>query len=234
MKLSTFNINWGNKQNSSSHIHKIEQALNSLDSDIIIVTESVDLDLPAYDFVYKTKVLPTGEEYEGLVYSKYLNNSSAYRVSIYSKYPSLKSFTVSDEHTSICNQFETSIGTLTIYATIIGTWFKKKPYAEKELRNCINDCTEIFKLSDSLCLIGDLNTSFRQAEKHLQISNETTKSLLDLCYSCNLDLTTSEIENNIDHIFLPKKLKSKLNFTPKIFIRKDELSDHQGILLDIE
>ena len=234
MKLSTFNIDWGNKQKSKSHVHKIEQALNALDSDLLIITESVDLDLPAYNFVYKTKAFPKDQEYEGLNYSDYLNSSSGYRVSIYSKYQSSRLFKVIDEYTSICNQFETSIGTLTIYATIIGTWFKKQPYAEKELHNCINDCMKISQHTNSLCLTGDLNTSFLQNEKHLQISNETTKLLLDLCKICNFDLTTGEIENNIDHIFLPQKLKSKFNITSSIFVAKDKLSDHQGVVLDIK
>ena len=234
MKLSTFNIDWGNKQKSKSYIHKIEQALNALDSDLLIITESVDLDLPAYNFVYKTKALPEDQEYEGLNYSDYLNGSSGYRVSIYSKYQSSRSFKVIDEYTSICNQFETSIGTLTIYATIIGTWFKKQPYAEKELHNCINDCMKISQHTNSLCLVGDLNTSFLQNEKNLQISDETTKALIDLCKVCELDLTTGNIDANIDHIFLPKKMKSILNIIPKVFVQKYELSDHQGVMLDIE
>ncbi len=139
MKIATLNIDWGNKHKSQSHIHKIEEVLNELDADLLVITESVDLNLPSYTFVYKTKALPKDQLYEGLNYSDYLNGTTGYRASVYSKYPSLQSFKVIDEYTSICHQFETCRGALAIYATIIGTWFNKQPYAAIELQNCIND-----------------------------------------------------------------------------------------------
>ena len=234
MTIGTLNIDWAKKYKSKTHIHKIEDCLNTLNSDILIVTESVDLNLSIYNFIYKTKTLPKDQKYEELDYSKYLNKESAYRVTIYSKYQSSKSFEVSDPYTSICNQFETDIGNITIYATIIGTWFKKKPYAEKELHNCINDCMRIYDQTNSLCLAGDLNTSFKLNEKQLQINDETTKRLTDLCNFCQLDLTTIDIEKNIDHIFLPKYLTSSFKCASSIFVEKDILSDHKGILIDIQ
>ena len=233
MTIAILNIDWAKKYKSKTHIHKIENCLNLLNSDILIVTESVDLNLSVYNFIYKTKTLPKDQEYEGLDYSKYLNKEAANRVTIYSKYQSIKSFEVSDPYTSICNQFKTDIGNITIYATIIGTWFKKKPYAEKELYNCINDCMKIYDQTNSLCLAGDLNTSFKQNEKHLQINDDTTNGLKDLCYFCKLDLTTKDIKNNIDHIFLPKHLTSTLKCASDIFVEKNVLSDHQGVLIDI-
>lgn len=234
MTIANLNIDWGSKQKSKSHIHKIEEALDALDFNILILTESVDLELPAYNFVYKTKALPQDQEYEDLHYAEYLNGASANRVSIYSKYQSSRSFKVSDDYTSICRQFETEIGIITIYATIIGTWFKKKKYAEKELFNCITDCLRISNKTNTLCLAGDLNTSFSSTEKHMQINDETTKLLKDLCNSCKLDLTTAKLENNIDHIFISKRLTRGLIVEPAVFVQKGELSDHQGIYLDIQ
>ncbi len=87
--------------------------------------------------------------------------------------------------------------------------------------------------TNSLCLVGDLNTSFLQNEKRLQISNETTDALIDLCKSCNLDLTTGAIEANIDHIFLPHNFCLNHTVVPKVFIPKHTLSDHQGVVVEI-
>ena len=233
MTIAILNIDWAKKYKSKTHIQRIEECINTLNSDILIVTESVDLNLSIYPFNYKTNTLPKDQGYEELDYSKYLNEESANRVTIYSKYQSVKSFEVSDPYTSICNQFNTDAGNITIYATIIGTWFNKKPYAEKELHNCINDCMRIYNQTNSLCLAGDLNTSFKQNEKHLQISEETTIQLKDLCNFCQLDPTTKDIEKNIDHIFLPKHLTSTLKCVSNIFVEKDVLSDHQGIFIEI-
>ena len=82
--------------------------------------------------------------------------------------------------------------------------------------------------------MGDLNTSFSQNEKDLQISNETTKALIDLCKVCNLDITTGEIEGNIDHVFLSRNLKLYHRITHFFFIPKHILSDHQGVVVQIE
>jgi len=68
----------------------------------------------------------------------------------------------------------------------------------------------------------------------LQISNEITNAAINLCKVCNLDLTTGTIEANIDHILLPKNLKLNHRITPKVFITKHTLSDHQGVVVEIE
>lgn len=226
MKIATFNIDWGKR-----HFNQIQRELNTREFDLLILTETVPLDLPAYNFIYASTALPQGKEYEGMNYSTFATGAN--RVAIYSKYPSIRQYNVSDEYTSTCQEFDTSIGPLTIYATIIGTWFNKKPFAEKELANCIRDCQEISRHSNSLCLTGDLNTSFIPGEK-LQINEQTTKQLRDLCSACNLELTTAGLKNNIDHILLPLHLNATLNIVPSVFVEKGKLSDHQGVYVKIQ
>jgi endonuclease/exonuclease/phosphatase family metal-dependent hydrolase len=233
MKITTLNIDWARKYKSATHINKIESYLVEHDFDILIITEGVDLKLPNYPFQYKTKGLPQNEEYEGLNYSVFLNETIGNRVIIYSKYESTESFNVSDDYTSICKHFNTPFGEITIYATIIGTWFKKLPYAKQELDNCISDCNRIFMQTDTLCLAGDLNTSFLEDEQSFQINSETTNQLKKLCTDCQLNPTTIQIKENIDHIFLPKRLAKNLKITSEIFIKKNELSDHKGIVVEI-
>lgn len=234
MTISILNIDWASKQKNNSHVHKIEEVLQALDSDILIITEGVELNLPAYNYVYKTKQLPADQEYEGLNYTTYLHATPAYRAMIYSKYESSRSFGVTDEFTSVCQEFETEFGTFTIYATIVGTWFKKKVFAEKELSNCVEDCMLIYKETGSLCLAGDLNTSFGNLEGHLQISTETTRRLKEVCKSCKMDLTTGNIKENIDHILLPEKVTTQFDVSSAVFVAKGKFSDHPGITVTIK
>lgn len=234
MTIATLNIDWAKTYQNKTHIHKIEAFLNKLDLDIIILTESVDLDLPAFKYIYKTKQIPSGSKYEELDYSEYLNGNPAYRATIYSKFESSRSHMVTDDFTSLCKEFDTSVGTIAIYATIVGTWFNKGPYAQKELNNCIADCRRISQKVEYFCLSGDLNTSFLDDEKKLQIVGlESRKQLIELCNSCKLDLTTKILKNNIDHILLSKSLVNKLSVFPKVFVDAGVLSDHQGVLLDM-
>lgn len=127
-------------------------------------------------------------------------------------------------------EFETEFGDLVIYTAIIGTQFKKKPYAKNELENCINDCEKISKSNPNLIIAGDLNTSFLEQEKQFTINSETTKSLKTLFEDLNLINATENINENIDHIIIPEFLKENLT-DAKMFVEKDILSDHQGIFV---
>ena len=235
MKIATLNIDWAHKQSSKTHILKVEEELNNLNADILIVTECVDsLKLPGYNYLYKTKAIPANVTYEELNYSEYLKGETAIRVSIFSKYESIRSFPVTDEHTSICKEFNTEKGALTIYATIIGTRFNKMPYAKNELDNCVSDCKRISQITDNLCLAGDLNTSFDEKETHFEIKDiKSREVLVELCRECNFDLTTTIIPENIDHILLPVKFSEKMIIKSYKFVEKAVLSDHMGIVVEM-
>jgi endonuclease/exonuclease/phosphatase family metal-dependent hydrolase len=235
MKISTLNIDWASKYKSKTHINSIIETLSETASDIIIVTESLQyLKLPGFEYVYQTTVPPKNIFHEGINYTKFLKNEPAVRVAIYSKYEAKSSYEVSDAYTSICKTFETAKGPLTVYATIIGTQFTKRPYAANELKNCITDCIRIYKLTDTLFLAGDLNTSFIDSEINYEMKGiKSRKSLLELCEKCGFDLTTGEIVQNIDHILLPKQMVSQYKVHSDTFIDKDILSDHLGVFVEI-
>ena len=165
----------------------------------------------------------------------YFKGTAAHRVTIFSRFPSLRSFEVSDDLTSICQEFDTAIGRIAVYGTIVGTLFNKSPYLEIELINCIKDCQKISREAEYFCLAGGLNTSFQDDEKEYQmIGKGRINKLREMCEVCKLDLTTKDLAKNIDHIFLSKLLVHYLEAPPKIFIGKDELSDHQGVLLNLQ
>jgi len=231
MIIATLNIDWAKSQNKKT---KIENILNAINADILIITEGIDLNLPIYSFIYKTHPIPIDKFFEGVEYSKLVKNNLPYRVSIYSTYECTRSFAVSDSKTSICKEFNTAIGPLTIYATIIGTLNKRQPYAGNEIQNCINDCLAISKQTEQFCLAGDLNTSFLENEETFEIPGiKSRMRLLKLCEDCKLDLTTKDIKLTIDHILLSKSLQEKFLFNAQPFVEKKVLSDHQGILVDI-
>ncbi len=131
--------------------------------------------------------------------------------------------------------FDTAKGPLTIYATIIGTQFSRKPFAENELSNCIADCIRINALIDTLCLSGDLNTSFIDTEIGFEMPGiKSRQSLLGLSERCGFDLTTGKITQNIDHILLPKHMANQYKVHSEPFIAKGILSDHMGIFVEIQ
>lgn len=229
MKIATLNIDWSKKANK----HTIEDFLQEQDFDFLILTEAILLDLSNYKYIYSSEQIPPNQIYEGLNYTTYLNGEKAFRTIIYSKIPAIKKHTISDAKTSLALEFSTDFGNVIIYATIIGTWFKRQPYAKTELENCICDCERIYSTNRNLFIVGDLNTSFQENEKEFTINTETTDSLNKLFSELNLLNATAQIERNIDHIVIPCSFESKL-IQSDSFINKDILSDHKGIFIRIE
>ncbi len=228
MKIATLNIDWSRKIKKE----KIEQFLDKQDFDFLLLTEAINLNLKNFKFKYFSEQIPENIKYEGLNYSKYLNKEKAFRTIIYSKIPFKRQFPAIDNKTSLALEFETNFGDLVIYATIIGTQFKRKPFAKIELENCINDCNKIFEINPNLIIVGDLNTSFLEDEKYFTINSETTESLKSLFQKLNLTIATGEIKENIDHIVIPKFIGENL-IEVETFVEKDVLSDHKGISISI-
>lgn len=229
MKIATLNIDWSRKIKKE----KIEQFLDNQDFDFLILTEAVSLNLKNFKFKYFSEQIPENIEYEGLNYSEYLNRENAFRTIVYSKRPSKRQFSVKDNKTSLALEFDTKFGDLVMYATIIGTQFKRKPFAKIELENCINDCNKISEANPNIIIVGDLNTSFMEDEKYFTINSETTESLKSLFQKLNLTIATGKIRENIDHIVIPNFLVENL-IEIKTFVEEDVLSDHKGISISID
>ncbi|MDD4993709.1 MAG: hypothetical protein PHR83_15915 [Paludibacter sp.] len=233
MKLATFNIDWAEKYTSANHCKKVEQLLDEQDFDFLVLTETIDLNISSFKYNYFSDQIPANTIYEGLNYTDYLKGETAYRTIIYSKSPCVKRYNVNDAKTSLALEFETYLGNIIIYATIIGTQYKKQPFAKKELENCIADCEKIYALNQNLIIVGDLNTSFLENEKQYTINAETTESLKDLFERCNLVNTTDKLEKNIDHIIIPKHFLPNL-IESNVFVEKGILSDHKGIVITLK
>lgn len=232
LKIATLNIDWARKYESESHFIKIENLLIKQDFDFLILTESIDLNLNNFEFKYFSEKIPENIAYEKLNYSEYLKGETAYRTAIYSKTKFIKKYPVLDNKTILALEFETDYGNIVLYATIIGTRYKEKPFAEIELDNCIKDCEKIIESNQNLIIVGDLNTSFLEFEKNFIINTKTTELLKKLIEDLNLINVTKNISENIDHIIIPKKLENYL-IESKVFVDKTVLSDHQGIFITL-
>lgn len=232
MKIATFNINWARVHKSKGHFRKVADFLGDTDFDFLVLTEALELELDGYPFVYKTRPLPLGEHYEEIDYEKHLYGWQPYRTIIYSRRPATALPEVTDSHTSVCAQFNTPEGQIIIYGTIIGTQFRKQPYADKELANCIADCKRIHAEHGPLFLAGDLNTAFGKNERRWQLNGKATESLAALAQDCGMAMATAALERNTDHIFVPTSFAERCNVASGIFIEKGMLSDHAGVVVE--
>lgn len=230
MTIATLNIDWAGVYRSGSHRHTISQLLEKCDFDILVLTEAVPLVLPQYSFVFQSEILPKDTVYQGINYSQYLRQIDGHSVIVYSKFQCVKQHTVADPKTSVAVVLATPAGNIILYATIIGTQFRKKPYAAIELENCIHDCQYLATQQLPLFIAGDLNTSFLANEKNYSINQNTTAQLTKMVQNLKLEIATKNIPENIDHIILPKAIQPQ-QYNAAIFIEKGAVSDHHGVVV---
>jgi len=228
MKIATLNIDWARKRNPV----KTEEFLNQFDFDFLILTEAIDLDLKNFKYKYFCSQIPENTVYENLNYTDYLKGEKAFRTILYSKLPCSKKYSVTDDKTNLALEFETELGNIIFYCTIIGTWFNRKPFVENELQNTIQDCRKLYSINKNILIIGDFNTSFKKGEGHFSINSNTTESLKNLFEELNLINVTEEIDENIDHVVIPKTFGNNIE-EANFFVDKDILSDHKGIYISI-
>jgi len=228
MKIATINIDWAKQKKPL----KIEEFLNQFDFDFLILTEAVDLNLKNFKYKYFCSQIPENVIYENLNYTEYLKGEKAFRTILYSKIPYSKKYSVIDDKTNLALEFETRLGNIVIYCTIIGTWFNRKPFVDNELQNTIHDCKKIFTSNQNLFIVGDFNTSFRKGEENFSINSKITKSFKDFFEDLNLINSTAEIEENIDHIIIPNTLMNNI-IEGRPFVDKYILSDHKGVYITL-
>ena len=231
MKIATLNIDWARKTGAK----KLELFLTEQNFDFLVLTEAIDLELNCFAYKYLSEQIPENIKYEDVDYTEYLGGKKAYRTIIYSKYPKVNNtdFQLNDNRTSLAVEFSTELGDFVLYATIVGTQFRKLPYAKDELNNCIEDCERIYLSHKNLIIMWDLNTSFLPSEKQYSISSDTTVALESLFQRLNLFNATKELAQNIDHIIIPSDFTSLL-VESKEFVQKDILSDHKGVFVELK
>ncbi len=229
MKIATLNIDWARKKNPQ----KTAAFLNGFNFDFLILTEAVDLDLERFPYKYPCSPIPEHTVYENLNYTEYLKGDKAFRTILYSKIPCSKKYPVTDDKTNLALEFETAFGNIVFYCTIIGTWFKRQPFADNELHNTISDCRRIHAENPNLFIVGDFNTSFKTGEERLSISSKITEALNSFFLDLKVKTITSEIENNIDHIVVHESF-ADYTIETGIFAEKNMISDHQGIIVSFK
>ena len=70
---------------------------------------------------------------------------------------------------------------LLFYGTIIGTLYNRKPFAEKELQNCISDCIKIYEEKSKSDYCWRFKHSFLEIDKEdFKINKSTTDSLINI------------------------------------------------------
>lgn len=220
MKILSWNIERP-KINQTEKISFIKELIFSENPDIIFLTETnLILDFGAEYFSFHSKELPGF--YENQNYNEKEN-----RVSIFSKYPFVKTFETYDEYTAICGKIKIENKEITLYGSIIGSFGGKDIHFEDDLKNQKN---EIEKLEGNLCYSGDFNISFSGYKYPSKKSINETKDFFE---QQNLKILTEENPDCAIHIVMNNDfLKNKKVINKMIKIDR-KTSDHNVVISEI-
>jgi endonuclease/exonuclease/phosphatase family metal-dependent hydrolase len=217
MKIATWNIKRP-KQNDKE-IPLIIDILRNINADILVLTETnefLDLD-NGYNCFHsenaKENYYKVGEK----------------RVSIYSKYNSIRYIKTFREDTSICQTLQTPFGNLAVYATIIGIEGNRKPNFKEDLEQQLLDFDKVAS-ENNLCICGDFNVSFGD---NYYFTKSGRQKLNNSFEKLGLKNLTSEIPQNIDHIVLTKNFIAGKTITFDTWNLDKKLSDHIGVSITI-
>jgi len=153
------------------------------------------------------------------------------RVSIYSKYPIKRRIQTADEFTSLAIELETTFGKLIVYGTIVGIfgYSRDKDRFVKDFNEQKSDFNKIFA-NENVCLIGDLNLSL---SGWIYPIKEYRENLNNIINQFDLDKSTGNLDDNIDHILISKKFIKNREIQIEQFNGDKKLSDHIGICLKV-
>ena len=218
MKIATWNL-----ERLINKKHEAVQAqIKAVDADIFVLTETSEtIILENYHSVL-TGVLSHGQD--GIPYKEGEN-----RVTIWTKYPILKTYGTYDAFTSVCADIETPLGVLTVYGTIIGVFANKQPRFDHDIFGQVEDFKRIFP-NKNVCIIGDLNIMF---SGFAYPSHKARNTMNQVCEDFELTNTTADLPKNVDHIILSDGFMEGFNLEIETWNEDLKWSDHKGVCIQI-
>ena len=217
MRIATWNVERLKHKASLEEMHRL---CEESQADILVLTETDARLHPNYRSACHTPLL-----YEQQPdYYKPTEN----RVSIFSNYPCIASYTTYDTRTALCVELETERGSLIVYGTIMGIYGNRHPNFKKDLTEQVKDFKRLADTSKPLCVVGDYNLSFCDKWYYTAFGRET---VLQSFRENRLRLLTAETAECIDHIAISEDFVRGSGIEIHEWNMEKSLSDHKGIVV---
>ncbi|WP_366925508.1 endonuclease/exonuclease/phosphatase family protein [uncultured Methanobrevibacter sp.] len=154
MKIATWNVE---RLKHRKSLNEIIDICNSIQADILALTENDDAIKPDYKYWCHTPTPPPFKRkgHESITYSP-----SEHRVSIYTNYEIKCQHETYDKYTALCLELETENGNILVYGTIMGIQGNRHSSFKRDLIKQTEDFNKLSEEGYNLCICGDYNCSF--------------------------------------------------------------------------
>lgn len=178
MKIATWNVE---RLKHRKSLDKILSAIDDIQADILVLTETDERIEPNYRYSFHTPKLcdaPPNLHMPGRYKDYAVADAYAVtenRVSIYTNYPCIKQYETYDKYTALCVELETEAGNLLVYGTIIGIIGNRDESFMKDLLLQTQDYERLSKIGN-MCVCGDFNCSFSDNYYFTNLGRDTLLS----------------------------------------------------------
>ncbi|CAN5270243.1 hypothetical protein BH09BAC1_BH09BAC1_19370 [soil metagenome] len=222
MKIATWNLERPTPSSKTKN-GKIIESLQSIDADILILTETNAIVNPGAAYMdYATISLDFWPE----PYYKPGEN----RTTIWSKYAITEQVTTYDAFTAVCGVIQTPLGPITVYGTIIGIHANRRASFDIDLNKQLADWETLIGIGNT-CIAGDFNISFADNYYYTKTGRNAISQFFKKHQLVNL---THDIPQNIDHIVISKALIEQADLQISTWNEDKKLSDHIGVCVSIQ
>ncbi len=232
MRIATWNVE---RLKHKKDLTDILKAIESVQADILVLTETDDRIKPKYRYGLHTPKLQAADTSHYLpgrcrkyTFAEYYGVTEN-RVSIYTNFPCVRQHETYDIYTALCVELKTPWGNLLVYGTIMGVIGNRDDSFKQDILCQTRDFNRLSKLG-MLCICGDFNCSFADNYYFTHFGRDT---LLESFAHNDISLLTENRTECIDHIALSEKFIHENTFQISEWNLDKSLSDHKGILVEI-
>ncbi len=219
MRIATWNVE---RLKHKSELSGILDRCKEASADILVLTETDTQIHPAYKHCYQT---PPAKEVHPVLYKGTEN-----RVAIYTDYEIVKQHETYDKYTAICVEMETEKGRLIVYGTIMGVFGNREKSYLPDLDKQMEDIKHLSALGN-ICVIGDYNSSFSDNYYYTKVGRD---KVIKVFHETGIKILTEKQLECIDHIAISEQFCDGANITLREWNMDKSLSDHKGIVVEID
>ena len=217
MRIATWNVE---RLKHKASLEEMRRLCEDSQADILVLTETDARLHPNYRSACHTPLLFEKQP----DYYKPTEN----RVSIFTNYPCIASYTTYDARTALCVELETERGSLIVYGTIMGIYGNRHPNFKQDLSEQVKDFKRLADTGKPLCVVGDYNLSFCDKWYYTTFGRET---VLQSFRENRLQLLTAKTAECIDHIAISEDFVRGNSIEIHEWNLEKSLSDHKGIVV---
>ena len=223
MKIISWNLERPNNNSGSEKNMIIIDFIEKLNPDIIFLTETnSSIEFKNY-FCHQSIELPKLHENQ-----KYKTGEN--RITIFSRFPIESHIETYDPYTAICCQINSTIGNLTLYGSIIGSFGGKDKFFQNDLEKQKREI-EIFAKNQNVIYSGVFNISFSGYPYPSKNIAAEMMAFFDSNFLVNL---TSENKNTAIHIVASSDILKTKTINQKMIPINRKISDHNLVFLEID